>query len=385
MNTKATNQLALYDSARHALAECHRVDEVKHIRDNAIAAAAYAKQAKDCKLIEMATEIRKRAERKVGELLKQMAASGERAGQGHYQKSTCVHNQEDNQTLHGATSDDSPKTLAEIGVSRTQSSRWQGLADLPELEFEATVELSKRQAVASVEHADKTAPPAPRSTPALPIYVRPTRPESIYENLPADNSIDEAERRLKVWERSDREAWDDAQGMAARVAAPIVPSTSARGQRYGVVYADMDNLSWLKATDVDAIAEADAVLFLWSTATALPAALEVMAAAGFSYRDQFVWGKYKAASGKINRNKHELLLVGTRGKIPAPAPETRSESLIFWRPNGEDAKPPIVRRTISAMYPSLTRVELRIPTKPATHSNRKPATDSDLKPAGVPI
>jgi len=28
---------------------------------------------------------------------------------------------------------------------------------------------------------------------------------------------------------------------------------------------------------------------------------------------------------------------------------------------------------------------VRIPTKPATHSNRKPATDSDLKPAGVPI
>jgi hypothetical protein len=30
-------------------------------------------------------------------------------------------------------------------------------------------------------------------------------------------------------------------------------------------------------------------------------------------------------------------------------------------------------------------IYLRIPTKPATHSNRKPATDSDLKPAGVPI
>src|SRR5271165_5772808 len=28
---------------------------------------------------------------------------------------------------------------------------------------------------------------------------------------------------------------------------------------------------------------------------------------------------------------------------------------------------------------------LRIPTKPARHSDRKPATDSDLKPAGVPI
>jgi hypothetical protein len=29
--------------------------------------------------------------------------------------------------------------------------------------------------------------------------------------------------------------------------------------------------------------------------------------------------------------------------------------------------------------------DLRIPTKPARHSNRKPATDSDLKPAGIPI
>ena len=28
---------------------------------------------------------------------------------------------------------------------------------------------------------------------------------------------------------------------------------------------------------------------------------------------------------------------------------------------------------------------VRIPTKPAMHSERKPATDSDLKPAGIPI
>ena len=38
--------------------------------------------------------------------------------------------------------------------------------------------------------------------------------------------------------------------------------------------------------------------------------------------------------------------------------------------------------------PKLTphqREEVRIPTKPAMHSNRKPATCSELKPAGVPI
>jgi hypothetical protein len=40
----------------------------------------------------------------------------------------------------------------------------------------------------------------------------------------------------------------------------------------------------------------------------------------------------------------------------------------------------------SEIWPSpLGQVPLRIPTKPAMHSNMKPATDSDLKPAGVPI
>ena len=38
-------------------------------------------------------------------------------------------------------------------------------------------------------------------------------------------------------------------------------------------------------------------------------------------------------------------------------------------------------RAVLGVAPS----SLRIPTKPATHSNRKPATDSDLKPAGIPI
>ena len=88
-----------------------------------------------------------------------------------------------------------------------------------------------------------------------------------------------------------------------------------------------------------------------------------MASAGFTYCDQFVWGKPNAASGKINRNKHELLLVGTRGKIPAPARDARAESLIYGQPDGEDWKPPIVRRIIETAYPSLTRVELNANSK----------------------
>ena len=45
--------------------------------------------------------------------------------------------------------------------------------------------------------------------------------------------------------------------------------------------------------------------------------------------------------------------------------------------------PTIFERDWNGDRSRVTRV--RIPTKPATNSNRKPAADSDLKPATIPI
>ena len=92
---------------------------------------AYAQQAKDTELIRRATEIRLRAERRAGEMLTDMAERGERP-KGRKKQS------------HAAT-------LSELGVSKTQSSRWQKLAELNEGAFEKKVEAATRRAVSVVD------------------------------------------------------------------------------------------------------------------------------------------------------------------------------------------------------------------------------------------
>jgi N6-adenosine-specific RNA methylase IME4 len=57
----------------------------------------------------------------------------------------------------------------------------------------------------------------------------------------------------------------------------------------------------------------------------LPQALRAMTAWGFEYKTNFIWAKDRIGTGYWNRNKHELLLVGVRGKPPAPAPGTQWE------------------------------------------------------------
>lgn len=121
--------LARYETARAALAACVRVDECKDIRNKAVAVAAYAKQAQDRTLLAHATEIRLRAERRAGVILAAMAKRGERAIRKNMKSQL-------------ATS-----KLRDLGVNKTQSSRWQKLAFLADDEFEQKIALAKHCAV----------------------------------------------------------------------------------------------------------------------------------------------------------------------------------------------------------------------------------------------
>jgi hypothetical protein len=108
--------LLKYDAARTALAEAHRVDEAKDIRDKAKALEVYARQAKDREMEQWVSEIRIRAERRTGELLREMAKH--KGG---------------NPNLSSV--DDGLKKLADLKITRDESSLWQKLAEIPAAEF----------------------------------------------------------------------------------------------------------------------------------------------------------------------------------------------------------------------------------------------------------
>jgi len=114
--------LIKYEAARQALAEAHRVDEAKDIRDKAVALAAYARQAQDRDMIAWATEIKIRAERRTGELLLKTAEAEQRNTGGK-----------------PSSRNDGLPTLKKFKILPDQSSDWQKLAAIREAEFERRI------------------------------------------------------------------------------------------------------------------------------------------------------------------------------------------------------------------------------------------------------
>jgi hypothetical protein len=123
--------LTKFEAAKHALAEAHRVDEVKAIRDKAEALRAYFKQQGESLVMQnQAAEIKLRAERKAGILLAEMEkAHGGGNGSNQYVKSNQSHD------VTGCS-----PTLADIGITRMQSYRFQRVARIPERLFEQYIE-----------------------------------------------------------------------------------------------------------------------------------------------------------------------------------------------------------------------------------------------------
>lgn len=319
------HSLALYDEACRTLAKAYRIDEVKDIADKAAAMQHYARQAKDGDLIAHATGIRKRAERRLGELMDEQRKAGQLA-------------KPPNPKRRVAKKPDDPPTLADQGISKALADRARKAAAMPNEKFEAHVAHAVKVAVAATEN-DR-------------------------EVIKAARAERQAEKRARRQER-ERE-------LGTKI-------TALPDKKYGVIYADPP---WLFKTyseetgsdhaaanhypvmDVAAIHELeipaadDCVLFLWATVPMLVHALDAMRLWGFKYKSHIVWVKDKAGTGYWFCNKHELLLVGTKGDIPAPAPGDQSESAIMAKVAAHSAKPAVFAEMIERLYPNVPKLEM---------------------------
>ncbi len=135
--------LELISQARQSLAEAWTLPDIRRVMEAASVAADAAERAaklfnaerRAAEVVEAATAaandaaaVRIEAQAKAGELLAQMAASGERHGQrgDHVSES------------HAAT-----RSLHDLGVSRSESSRWQQVAAIPQEERQQYIEETK--------------------------------------------------------------------------------------------------------------------------------------------------------------------------------------------------------------------------------------------------
>jgi N6-adenosine-specific RNA methylase IME4 len=118
------------------------------------------------------------------------------------------------------------------------------------------------------------------------------------------------------------------------------------------------SLEVIKSRPVGDIAADDSALLLWATVPMLPQAFEVMAAWGFAYKSHVVWMKDQVGTGYWFRNQHELLLLGTRGNIPAPAMGEQFRSALAYPLGEHSAKPPFAHEIAEAYWPSLGKIEL---------------------------
>jgi N6-adenosine-specific RNA methylase IME4 len=162
----------------------------------------------------------------------------------------------------------------------------------------------------------------------------------------------------------------------AKLAAKI---TAFPDRLYGVIYADppwrfepwsrntgmnraaenhYPTLTFESIRDLGVPAAPDAVLFLWVTVPCERLGHDLLTAWGFEYRSQFIWRKDRMGTGFWNRNRHEILLLGVRGNVPAPSPGTQPDSVIDAPVGRHSEKPAVFAEMIETMFPTLPRLEM---------------------------
>jgi N6-adenosine-specific RNA methylase IME4 len=203
--------------------------------------------------------------------------------------------------------------------------------------------------------------------PAMP---QPRRAE-LMERAKAGERVS-AKAALKQEKRAKREA---------ELRPKIEAESAARGvQVFGVIYADppwrfepysresgMDRAAdnhypTMTQDDLAALdlpAANDCVLFCWATVAMLPAGMAFLSDHGFTYRSAYFWLKPGPGTGYWSAvDQVEILLVGTKGSVPAPAQGQQPPQCQAFPRGRHSEKPDAFADMIVRMFPTLPRIEM---------------------------
>lgn len=300
-----TTDLVEFSVDERALAEIQDPGELKDWRDKTEAVRQYVKnQGVGLDGQNRYAEAKIWIERRLGQVLGDMPKAKGAAKEGWKTR------------FHDATALQLP-TLADLGIAKTQSHRWQAIASLPEEILRAYI--------AEIKSED--------------------------EEL-TSKGVYRLAQKLKKELKREREIPVFLEGEYRVIYAdpPWQFSNSGFDQSAAAHYPTMAT-NEICDMPIDKLIPASegSVLFLWATNAMLEDAFQVVAAWGFEYKTNLVWVKDKAPGmGWFVKNRHELLLLATNS--PGLHPQEKPFSIIEAPVTKHSKKPDCVYEMIERMY-----------------------------------
>jgi len=159
----------------------------------------------------------------------------------------------------------------------------------------------------------------------------------------------------------------EAERVAAQKPAPTLPNLVLADPPWRYDFAETDSRqieNQYPSATVDEIishkpdTEQDCVLLMWATVAKLREAFEVMDGWGFEYKTHAVWDKEKIGMGYWFRGQHELLIVGTKGKMSPPEQADRVSSVFREARGAHSAKPECIYQWVERAFKEHTKLEM---------------------------
>ena len=162
------------------------------------------------------------------------------------------------------------------------------------------------------------------------------------------------------------------------LAAKTIEQSLQAEKVYGVIYIDppwkfetysengmdrsADNhyptMSVQSLSELQMPAAKDCIMFMWATVPMMPEAIDLLTDWGFTYKSHIAWVKDRIGTGYWTRNKHELLLIATKGNVPAPSMGMQPPSVIELPVGRHSEKPEFFADMITSLYPTTPKIEI---------------------------